>query len=544
MPPSRRDVVKTLLAGSVTLALDARSARAQSTQRAGELLIRGGRIVNADGIRDADLRIIGEKIAEIAPGLRPGPGARVIEAGGRLLMPGGVDPHTHVAAPFADDLTSGSEAALAGGITTIGTFAMAGEGESIAAAIQRTAAASRPLAIADFFLHGFAWPPDRAVAAGLADVARAGQPSIKLFMPIPDFAAKLAEVVELLEAAARAGVVAMIHCEDAALLAAAVRRLEAAGRTSLAAYGESRPVIAELAATNQAIALCEMTGATCYVVHLSSERALDACRAARQRGLPLKVETRPLYLHLTDEKMRGPDAPLYVGQPPLRTRQDSEALWTGIADGTIDVLATDHAPWTRAQKLDPALTVTNLRPGVSDLQAMLPMFFSEGVGKRKISPERFVALTSANPARIFGLYPAKGVLREGSDGDVVIWDPTRTGTIRGAEDRSRSDYSVYEGWQVQGWPRDDDSPWRSRVRGGRDPGPARVGPIGSANCPLGRSALPWVFISGRAVDRGHRYVEQPQVHCQLPAMMRQVGDCLPDYRALRHGEEHLVAHLE
>ena len=452
MTPSRREVVQTLLASSLSVALGVRRARADNAVQARELLIRGGPIVNADGIRDADLRITGNTIAEIGTGLRPGPGARVIEAAGRLVMPGGIDPHTHLAPPFADDLTSGSEAALAGGITTIGTFAMAREGETLAVAIERNAASAGPLAIADFILHGFVWPPGPAVAEGLAGLVSAGQPSFKIFMPLADFTAKLPEVIELLEAAARAGVVAMIHCEDAALLAAAARRLAAAGRTSLEAYGESRPVIAELAATNQAIALCEMTGATCYVVHLSSERALDACRAARKRGLPLRVETRPLYLHLTEERMQGPDAPLFIGQPPLRTRQDSEALWTGLADGSIDVLATDHAPWTRAQKLDPALTITRLRPGVSDLQVMLPMFFSEGVGKRRLPLERFVAVTAANPARIFGLYPGKGVIREGSDGDVVIWDPERTGTIRAAEDRSRSDYSVYEGWEVRGWP--------------------------------------------------------------------------------------------
>jgi dihydropyrimidinase len=444
MTPSRREFVGALVAGSATMAMGTRQTR--------EILIRGGTIVNADGRRDADLRIIGESIAEIGSGLKPGTGARVIDAAGRLVLPGGIDPHTHVAAPFADDLTSGSEAALAGGITSIGTFAMAGEGETITAAVERVAAASQPLAIADFFLHGFSWPPTPAVAAGLTSLASAGQPSIKLFMPIEDFGAKLAEVAELLEGAARAGVVVMIHCEDAALLATAVRRLTAAGRTSLQAYGESRPVIAEVAATQQAIALCEMTGATCHVVHLSSERALDACRAARQRGLKLHVETRPLYLHLTEEKMRGAELPLFVGQPPLRTRRDSEALWTGLADGAIDVLATDHAPWTRAQKLDPALSITNLKPGVSDLQFMLPMFFSEGVGKRQLPLERFVAVTSANPARIFGLYPKKGVVREGSDGDVVIWDPQRTHQVRASEDRSRSDYSPYEGWDVRGWP--------------------------------------------------------------------------------------------
>jgi len=447
----RREVVKSMLAGSMALALDASSLRA-SSRSASELLIRGGRVVNVDGIRDADVRVSGETIAEIGRGLKAGAGSRVIDATGKLVMPGGIDPHTHLSPPFADDLTSGSEAALAGGITTVGTFAFAGEGETIAAALERNAATMGPLAIADFFLHGFAWPPTAAVAASMADVVRAGQPSIKFFMPIEDFAAKLPEVIQVLEAAAREGVVAMIHCEDAALLGAAARRLAAEGRTSLASYGESRPVIAELAATNQAIALCEMTGATCYLVHLSSGRALEACRAAKARGLKLHVETRPLYLHLTEEKMRGPDFPLYVGQPPLRTKQDSEALWAGLADGSIDVLATDHAPWTRAQKLDPSLTITNLRPGVSDLQAMLPMFFSEGVGKRKLPLERFVAVTSTNAARIFGLYPRKGVIREGADADVVIWDPERAGTIRAENDRSKSDYTVYEGWQVRGWP--------------------------------------------------------------------------------------------
>jgi dihydropyrimidinase len=190
-----------------------------------------------------------------------------------------------------------------------------------------------------------------------------------------------------------------------------------------------------------------------HVVHLSSARALDACRDARRRGAPLYVETRPLYLHLTSERMQGPDAPLYVGQPPLRTRQDVDALWSGLADGSIDVLATDHAPWTREQKLDPALTITRLRPGVSDLKTMLPMYFSEGVHKRRLSLERFVATTSTNAARIFGLYPKKGVLQAGSDADVVIWDPARRDTVRAADDPSKADYSVYEGWDVTGWPR-------------------------------------------------------------------------------------------
>jgi dihydropyrimidinase len=263
----------------------------------------------------------------------------------------------------------------------------------------------------------------------------------------------VADLITQLEHARAAGVVTLMHCEDGALLAAAVRRLESEGRTSLGDYAASRPVVAETAATQQAASLCESTGAPIYIVHLSSARALAICRASRAAArLPLFVETRPMYLHLTSEKMRGPDAPLYVGQPPLREAADRAALWQGMQDGAIDVLATDHAPWTRAQKLDPALTISRLRPGVSDLQFMLPMFFSEGVQARGLPLPRFVAQTSTNAARIFGLYPRKGVIQPGADADIAIWDPTRSDVVRAEADHSKADYSVYEGWKVKGWP--------------------------------------------------------------------------------------------
>jgi dihydropyrimidinase len=159
-----------------------------------------------------------------------------------------------------------------------------------------------------------------------------------------------------------------------------------------------------------------------------------------------------LYLHLTEERLAGSDAPLYIGQPPLRTTSDREELWRGLADGRIDVLGSDHAPFTRAQKMDPALTVARIRPGVSDLQFMLPMYFSEGVHKRQLPLARFVATTSTNAARIFGMYPRKGAIRTGSDADIVIWDPARNDTVRAEADMSNADYSVYEGWDVNGWP--------------------------------------------------------------------------------------------
>ncbi len=451
-PPSRRDALRTLLAGSVALAMDGPRSLDARPPAAGEILLRGGRVVNADGSRDADVRIVGARIAEVGPGLRPGSGARVVDATDRLVLPAGIDPHTHPLAPFADDLTTGSRAALAGGITAIGTFASARSGEALPEALDRLAAQVAAEAVADVFVHPVAWPPTPEVVGALPALAARGQPSIKIYMVSPEFHAHLPAFVELLEAARRASVLTMVPCEDGPLLAAAVRRLTTAGRTSLAHYGESRPVVAEVAATELATALCESTGAPMYAVHLSSARALDACREARALGLPFHVETRPMYLHLTEERLAGPEGPLFVGQPPLRTRADSEALWQGLADGSIDVLATDHAPWTRAQKMDPELSIRRVRPGSSDLQFMLPMYFSEGVGKRGLPLERFVATTCTNAARIFGLYPDRGVVREGASADVAVWDPRRTRIVRAEDDFSQSDYSPYEGREVTGWP--------------------------------------------------------------------------------------------
>lgn len=447
-PFTRREAIRAslgaVLAGPVLLH--------RSTHAASEILIRGGRVVNADGVIAADVRVVDATIAEVGRNLRAGEGARVIEAAGKLVMPGGIDPHTHLHPGFADDMTSGSQAALAGGITTVGTFATPARGESALDAMARMEATIGREAIADVILHASVWPPTPDLIAALPQLVAKGQPSIKFYMVRTDFGAQMEMVIKVLEAAREAGVVTMIHCEDGALLAAAVRRLTAQGKTSLEHYIASRPAVAELVATQQAAGLCEDTRAPVYLVHMSSSRALDACRAARAGGAPLFLETRPLFIHLNGEKLRGPDYQLFVGQPPLRPQGDVDAMMRGLIDGSIDVLATDHAPWTREQKMDPQLNIARVRPGASDLQFMLPMFFSEGVGKRKCSLERFVAATSTNAAKIFGLYPKKGVIRQGADADLAIWDPQLTRVARAADDLSKSDYSPYEGWSVKGWP--------------------------------------------------------------------------------------------
>ena len=417
-----------------------------------EILIRGGRVVNSHGNVLADVRIRGDRIVEMGPRLVPGEGARVFEAAGHLVIPGGIDPHAHLQGSFVDDLTSGTAAAVAGGITVVGTFAYADQGENAIEAMDRWLGEARRSSIGDVFFHASSWPPTPEFADMMPDLAQRGQPSHKIFMTRNDFAQRRPAVIQVLEAARDAGVRTLMHCEDGAILATALRRLQAAGHTSLAHYPESRPIIAEVAATQEAVALLEVTGAPMHFVHLSCARALEAARTPHTQGLPLTIETRPLYLYFTEEWLRGPEGPLYVGQPPLRPASDVEAMWDGLRDGRIEMLATDHAPWTRAQKMDPELNVARLRPGVSDLRWVRPVLFSEGVNKGRLSAERFVEVTSTAAARAFGLYPERGVVRAGALADVVILDPDLVRTVDADDDPSNSDYTPFHGWAIKGWP--------------------------------------------------------------------------------------------
>jgi dihydropyrimidinase len=350
-----------------------------------------------------------------------------------------------------DDFESGSRAALAGGVTTVGNMTFLGPGERPLAGLAREQEAAAAQAIADFFCHPVLGD---VTAATLDDIPRlldAGCSTIKCFLSF-GFDARAAAYVSAIGLAGRSGLLTMLHCEDEALLAHAVERLVAAGRTSLRDYAESRPVVAEVLATQRAVAIAEATGAPVYVVHLSSARALEVCADARARGLPVHVETRPLYLHLTAERLLEPDGAKYVGQPPLREPPDVEALWAGIRDGVVQTVCTDHAPWSLEAKLDPDHSITRLRPGVENLQTLVPMLWSEGVRAGRISRDRFVEVTSANAARLFGLYPRKGAIAVGCDADIVVFDPELTRTIRREMIQSNAGHSVYEGWAVTGWP--------------------------------------------------------------------------------------------
>jgi dihydropyrimidinase len=425
-------------------------------------VIRNGRIVTAEGQTEADIHIIGEKIAEIGPNLvlQRGDG-REIDAQGLLVLPGGIDPHVHLTMPesvpaiyhWADDFTSGSQAALAGGITTIGNMSTPDAGETPFATLERETRLVQQQAIADVMLHPLLIPPIEDTLSELPRLVAQGFTSLKVFMVMQEFDRHSSEYLIALKAAGEMGILTLIHCEDAAIISVTSQALLAEGRGSLRYYAESRPVVAEEVATQRAVAMCEATGAPIYVVHLSSERALRACEQGQARGLPVYVEGRPIFLYLTQERYLDPDGALYVVQPPLREAHDAAALWEALDGGPIHTIATDQASHTREQKLNPTLNVTDLCPGVNELQVMLPMLHSEGVLKGRISLERFVALSATNAARLFGLYPRKGTIAVGSDADLVLWDPAETRQIRRAELMSKAGFSIYEGLEVTGWPK-------------------------------------------------------------------------------------------
>ena len=445
-------VVITGLATAALLATGYRTvAPVVTAQAEPELIVRGGNVFTEGSLRVADIRIVGETIAEIGTGLAARDAdTREIDANGLQVLPGGIDPHVHIGR--VDDYTSGSRAALAGGITTISNFGGVAEGETPAETLARAMPEIQAQTIADIIYHPIVSDPASATAESLATLAEAGQTTIKVFMVRPTFDANAPGFVTTMHAARETGVLMMMHCEDAAIVQITSERMLAEGRGSLRYFADARPVEAEEAATLRAVAMAEATGAPIYIVHLSSERALRIAEAAQQRGLPVYVETRPIYLHLTRERFEGDTPGLYIGQPPLRAQSDVDALWDGIARGSVQVVATDHVAYTREQKLDPSQNVVQHRAGMSNLQVMLPMLYSDGVVEGRISLERFVEVTSSNPARLFGLYPRKGTIAVGSDADLVVWDPDETRTIRNEDMFSGSGYSIHAGREVTGWP--------------------------------------------------------------------------------------------
>lgn len=419
-----------------------------------ELIIRNGLIVNATGRTEADVRIRNGTIAEIGPRLTAPAGARVIDAKGMLVLPGGVDPHVHIGKRAgiegSDDYTTASRAALAGGVTTIGNFISQIDSEPLAATMTTAQALVKAEAIADILLHVTVSDPKTITPADLAMLAE--KYTLKIFTSRPQFDAELSAFTTLIDDAGKAGVLTMMHCEDRTVNDVATGRLVAKGQTTIKYYPQAKPVTSEEVATQRCVAISDVTGAPIYIVHLSSERALTVVEAARARGVQAFIETRILYVHLTQERFEGADANIYTGTPPLREKRDKEALWKGMASGSIQVLATDHVGYTRADKMHPSVNIINTRSAGNYLQANMPLMYSEGVRSKRVTLEQMVALMSTNPAKLFGVYPRKGLIAVGSDADLAIWDPNLKKTIRDEDQLANARFSIFSGWEVTGWP--------------------------------------------------------------------------------------------
>ena len=424
-----------------------------------DLVVRGGTVVTAGSSGECDLGISDGRICQLGGSLR---GRQEIDASGALVLPGALDMHVHLSAPkpaepgvpaWTDDFASGSAAAIAGGVTTVGNMTFPWDGEPLRHALDRDLGAAQRRAAVDYVLHPVLSSPSPAALAELPQLAADGHTSLKLFMTSRAFETDAAAMIAAIRIAGQHGMLSLMHCEDGVLVRAAGERLLAAGRGSLADWADSRPESAERAAVERAVAICEETGSPVYFVHLSSRSALESARRGQARGLPVFVETRPLYLYLTSAALREPQGGRYIGSPPLRAPDDVRALWAGLADGSIHTLGSDHAPWSLRDKVDDSLNVTTARQGVADLETAVPMLFSEGVRTGRISLSRFVALTSTNAARLFGLYPRKGTIAVGGDADLIVLDPQLHRTVDGGSMRSRAGYSVYDGREVYGWPR-------------------------------------------------------------------------------------------
>ncbi len=414
----------------------------------------GGREVVADiGVRYGRIVAIGDV----------GRATRDVPAHGAVVLPGAVDPHVHLNSdwPFADerrpaeDFRSGTRSAAAGGVTTVGDFAYVLPGMSLTESIveiERRAAATSSV---DVFLHAVITSLTTRLREECVRLVHDGIRSFKFYPPLPDFSAHREGYDDLMRVLAGLGAVGMFHCEDPALGTAAVERQRQTGDLAVRRYPDTKPAASEEAASDDILASAVLTGLPTYLVHVSTRSVLEAVGRARAAGARVWVETRPIYLHLTVDRYDTSDdaeAARYVGTPPLRTAEDRASLWRSLQDGTVDVVATDHVGFTTEQKYRPGDTLETVPKGMPNLETMVPMLYSEGVVPARITLARLAHLVAEAPARIFGLYPRKGVIEVGADADLCILDPGETRTLADGTRHGAADLEVYRGFKVTGWP--------------------------------------------------------------------------------------------
>jgi dihydropyrimidinase len=422
-------------------------------------LIKNGTVVTADRTFPADILIDGEKIRDIAPSLHAEQAGRVIDATGMLLLPGGVDVHTHLDMPFGgttscDDFETGTRAAAFGGTTTLIDFAIQPKGTKMRDALDIWWKKADGRASIDYGLHMIVTDLGEAGLEDMDSLVAEGVASFKLFMAYPGvLMVDDATIFQALSRTAKNGALICMHAENGGVIDVIVRRALAEGKTAPIHHALTRPVTAEAEAVHRAIAMAEIAGVPVYIVHLSSEDALNQVREARDRGLPAFAETCPQYLLLNIDEMNRPgfESAKYVFTPPLREKHHPPKLWEGLKHDHLQVVSTDHCPFCFADQKslgkDDFTKIPNGGPGVEN---RLQLLYHHGVNLGRLSLNRFVELVATTPARLFGLYPRKGTLAPGSDADIVVWDPQADHTISASTHHMRVDYSMFEGFTVKG----------------------------------------------------------------------------------------------
>jgi len=425
-----------------------------------QILIINGTIVNSESAFEADIAVSEGVITEIGH-FNPAnfPDYKIINANGKYILPGGIDPHVHLelatpAGPSCDDFLSGSKAAIAGGTTFIIDFVTPSRGQSLMKALTFRLKESNKCLV-DYTLHmGITWYDETIPEQMEWCVNEIGIKSFKAYLAYKgSIGIEYWELEQVMIKAASLNAIVLVHCEEGDIILQNQKQFISKGKTEPLYHALSRPAESESESVWKVIDLCRKTGCKTYIVHTSTEKSIKYIRAAKKEGLPLFCETCPQYL-LLDESVYSKPLPYslkYVISPPIRSKKDQVALWEALADGTVDVISTDHCPFnTKGQKDLGINDFTKIPNGAGGIENRLALLYTYGVLTKKISLQQFVGLTSTNAALIFGLYPQKGAFEVGSDADLVIWDPEVKSVVSVKTQVQQCDSNIYEGLTVQG----------------------------------------------------------------------------------------------
>lgn len=425
------------------------------------VLVRGGRVVTSSQDYQADVLVIDGRIASVGAS-EVQQADRVVDATGCYVLPGGVDPHTHMDTPTmgtvtSDDFRTGTIAAAVGGTTTIIDFPVQNHGEDPRQSVETWFEKARGKAVVDWAFHQIITYVDESTIPALDALVQEGIGSFKLFTAYPgSWMLDDGSIFRVLRRASDNGAFIMFHCENGLAIDVLVKEALAAGHTAPIYHALTRPSTAEGEATERVIALAQMAGVPIYIVHMSAREALAAVQTARDQGSAVYAETCPHYLLLGEADLGREDfeGAKYVCSPPLRTSEHAEALWRGLVSGDLQVVSTDHASFClKRQKEMGRNDFSKIPNGIPGVEWRIPLLYHHGVSQGRLTLNRLVELVSTAPAKLFGLYPRKGEIAPGSDGDLVVFDPDRERTLSATDQYTNSDYNPYEGWSVRGWPR-------------------------------------------------------------------------------------------